>query len=51
MTQKDSDCRAFAVSYQEKFLENDSENSDKSSNTTANITANAVTVTQNFKSK
>ena len=51
MTQKDSGCGAFAVSYQGKSLENDSENPDESSNTTANTTANAAAVTQNPKSK
>ena len=46
MTQKDSDCEAFAVFYQEKLLENDNENSDESSNTAVN-----AAIMSNFKSK
>ena len=48
MTQKDSICSsAFAVSYQEKVLENDSKNSDKNLNTTTN----AAAVISNLKDK
>jgi len=45
ITQKDSSCRVFIISYQEKVLENDNKNSDE------NITANSAAVVSNLKDK